>query len=451
MFNRETFCTMPWSSIMILPSGDFKICCFSGHLAPEGFTHGVAVDDNGVVMNVLTHDIMEAMNSKWHKELRLTQSKGKRHPTCEVCWHRDDAASTEGARSASLRMIRSYYQNTDLDPNRVGGQFMKGSPTHDNAIDMMQPDGSISNMPISLDLRFSNLCNMKCIMCDPTYSNMWYEDHIALKGSDKFSVGPKTYQIQKTPKVSGGFNYSTDMDSWNNDPRWWNQFEKMAPHLRHVYLTGGEPFVQPSHKEFIQKLIERDFAKNIVLEYDTNLSVINPNILESIKQFKDVIFRVSIDDINERYELIRFPGKFDRIEKNLKLLDDYDLTKKAGISTCIGIYSIFAPIRLHNHFKDSGIAVTSVRALRSPHAVDIANIPPSVKKTIIQIYEKSDIPDRCKFLVIGYLKNNMDFVSESESKNNIRNFVNYMDSLDRMRKTDWRATFPEVVSLLKLD
>jgi hypothetical protein len=57
-FTKETFCTLPWSSILILPSGDFKICCFTGHKLPHGGdSHGVAVDENMKAMNVLTHSI----------------------------------------------------------------------------------------------------------------------------------------------------------------------------------------------------------------------------------------------------------------------------------------------------------------------------------------------------------------------------------------------------------
>jgi MoaA/NifB/PqqE/SkfB family radical SAM enzyme len=451
MFNRETFCTLPWSSILILPSGDFKICCFSGHHTKTEYTHGVAVDDNGNVMNVLTHDIMEAMNSKWHKELRLTQQKGERHPTCKVCWDRDDAAKTEGEESVSLRVVRSFYQNSGSNMERIGGQCMTGSVTPDIAPEIMKSDGSINIMPMSLDMRFSNLCNMKCIMCEPTYSNLWYEDHIALYGKSSFLVGPKTYKINKTPKVSGGFTYSADMDAWNTDPRWWAQFDKIAPHLRHIYLTGGEPFVQPVHDVFIQKLIEREYAKDIVLEYDTNMSVINPKILGMLKQFKDVIFRVSIDDINEQYELIRFPGKFERVNKNMKMLEEFDMASKVvGISTCVGIHSIFAPIRLYNHFKPMNFSHISIRTLRAPAHLDIANLPPSIKEKVIETYQKSGLPDRYQFPVVGYLKNNMNQVTEEQGKQKLQGFVAYMNSLDKLRGTDWKVTFPEVVALISL-
>jgi MoaA/NifB/PqqE/SkfB family radical SAM enzyme len=450
MFNRETFCTMPWSSIMILPSGDFKICCFSGHHTKTEYTHGVAVDDNGVVMNVLTHDIMEAMNSKWHKEIRLAQQKGERHPTCKVCWDRDDAAATAGIQSVSLRVVRSYYQNVGSNMDRVGGQCLTGSVTQDSAADTMNADGSIGVMPISLDIRFSNLCNMKCIMCDSTYSNLWYEDHIAMTGKDTFLVGPKSYKIEKSPKVSGGHTYSTNMDAWNDDPRWWAQFDKIAPHLRHAYITGGEPFVQPVHDVFIQKLIERDYAKDIVLEYDTNMSVINPKILGMLKQFKDVIFRASIDDVGERYDLIRFPGKFERVNKNMKMLEEFDMASNvSAISTCVGIYSIFAPIRLFNHFKPKGNQL-SIRTLRYPAQVDIANLPPSMKQKVIETYQNSGIPELYQFPIVGYLKNNMNRVTEEQGAQKLRGFVAYMNSLDKLRGTDWKATFPEMVALLSL-
>jgi len=441
---------MPWSSIMILPSGDFKICCFSGHHTKTEYTHGVAVDDNGVVMNVLTHDIMEAMNSKWHKEIRLAQQKGERHPTCKVCWDRDDAAATAGIQSVSLRVVRSYYQNVGSNMDRVGGQCLTGSVTQDSAADTMNDDGSIGVMPISLDIRFSNLCNMKCIMCDSTYSNLWYEDHIAMTGKYTFLVGPKSYKIEKTPKVSGGHTYSTNMDAWNDDPRWWAQFDKIAPHLRHAYITGGEPFVQPVHDVFIQKLIERDYAKDIVLEYDTNMSVINPKILGMLKQFKDVIFRASIDDVGERYDLIRFPGKFDRVNKNMKMLEEFDMASNvSAISTCVGIYSVFAPIRLFNHFQPKGNQL-SIRTLRYPAQVDIANLPPSMKLKVIEAYQSSGIPELYQFPVVGYLKNNMNHVTEEQGKQKLQGFVAYMNSLDKLRGTDWKATFPEVVALLSL-
>ena len=94
MFQKDTFCILPWSSIQINPSGDFKICCFSGEYnndSASNLNHGMSVDDEGNVMNVMTHSIMDALNSETHKKIRLAQSRNERHPMCKVCWDRDDA------------------------------------------------------------------------------------------------------------------------------------------------------------------------------------------------------------------------------------------------------------------------------------------------------------------------------------------------------------------------
>lgn len=402
-------------------------------------------------MNVLTHDIMEAMNSKWHKELRLAQSKGERHEICRVCWDRDDAAETQGEIPTSLRVVRSYYQNEwgkENMPDRPGGYPMIGSLTEENAGKWMEEDGSIRTMPVSLDMRFSNLCNSKCIMCEPLYSSLWYEDWEAVNGKDYFEAGTKKYNIIKK-NVGRKQTYTDDMPDWNTDPRWWAQFDKMAPHLRHVYITGGEPFVQPVHDVFIQKLVERGHAKNIVIEYDTNLTVLNPKILNMLKEFKDIIIRVSLDGVNEQYNLIRFPAKFDKVLANIEMLEEYGLKDKiVNISCCIGIYSIFSPIEHHNFFKPRGYTQFVNRLLRSPPQVDIINLPRSIKEKVIEIYEQSGIDGFDSKHVVGYLKNNLDTYTDEECRPKMKAFLAYMNSLDKVRGTDWVKTFPEVYKLI---
>lgn len=451
-FNKETFCTMPWSSIMILPSGDFKICCFTGHKTSDGRdSHGVAVDDDGNTMNVLTHSIKEAMNSKWHKELRVAQSQGKRHEICKVCWDRDDAAATHDEIPTSLRVVRSYYQNLNSGTNkeRIGGHPMTGAVLPETAPDIMGADGSIDMMPLSLDMRFSNLCNAKCVMCEPLYSSLWYEDQIVVNRKNFFDVGSKRYNIEVKTSPTGRKTYSADTDSWNDDPRWWKQFDEFSPYLRHVYITGGEPFIQPVHDVFIEKLVERGYAKNIVMEYDTNLSVLNPKILKYLTEFKDVIIRISADDVEDRYNLIRFPLKFDRILHNIEMLREYGLHEKiANITSCIGIYSIFSPITMHRYFSKLGYNDFVFRILRAPPQVDIVNLPREAKEAVIRIYEESDLPHADQKHIVGYLKNNLTTFTDTECSQKLVMFRNYMDALDRSRGTSWRATMPEVDALI---
>ena len=202
MFNKDTYCVLPWSSIMITPSGDYKVCCFSGYGSLDDPSenrdsiHGMCYDENGKVMNVLTHTIQDALNSKYNKQIRLSQSKNERHPMCNVCWTRDDANKFKLQPTTSLRNFRSFIQFVEI----------KDVVTMEKAPDVMQEDGSIIDVrPISLDLRFTNVCNMKCIMCNSKYSNQWYEDELKL-GNTKFSYGKKSYNLIKVGDITKSDN-----------------------------------------------------------------------------------------------------------------------------------------------------------------------------------------------------------------------------------------------------
>lgn len=439
LFSKDTFCTLPWSSIQINPSGNFKICCFSGNAG----NHGVGKDEKtGDVMNIMTHSIEDALNSDLHKQLRLAQSRDEKHPVCRVCWEKESAnerqkvsMSSEDIKSVgySHRYVRTFKHLKD-EP---------GGVNLEDAASMMQPDGSIHNTPIMLDIRFSNLCNAKCIQCEPQYSNLWYYDHMQLTGSDKFRVGPKEYTIrQENNKLV------TDMVRWHDTPEWWDQFDRIKHRLRHIYITGGEPFLQPSHGEMLDRLVAAGLAQNILIEYDTNLMAINDKILQRLSQFKTVRFAVSVDDTEKRYELIRYPSSWSKLNTNLAKLKEYT-NFNIRITSCIGIFSVYSPMRVVPYFSSLGHDLFPQRLLRSPAVYDLAFLPPEIKIQILNKYENSNLPSRYKNITVGYLKNTMTRHDNLTCENMVRGYVTRMDSLDGLRGTDWRNTFPEVYELLR--
>jgi organic radical activating enzyme len=414
---------MPFNSIQIHPSGNFKICCFSGSEKGE---HGIVTDEADTVMNIMTHDIKDALNSKLHKELRLAQSENKRHTVCEVCWKKDDASVQ------SYRTGRTYFFNKN-DYNTA--------TTVDSAASKMKLDGSIDPNLLSLDIRFGNLCNAKCIHCTPMYSNAWYEDHIRLYGKIKYPVGNEEYEIY----MKNGVLKSTMSDSkWWETARWWQQFDTIKENLRTIYVTGGEPFLVPAHDIMLDKLIQDGLCKNIDLEYDSNFSVINPKILSKLSKFRSVTIAASFEDIEDRFELIRFPLKFNRVVNNLKMVKDYGVEVSA-ISSCLGIYTAFAPSRLVPYFQDLGFTDFRFRLLRNPAVYDLQWLPKKQKEIILNSYEKTNLGNKNTKALTGYLNNTLNKSSEPMT----RQFVGHMNSLDKIRGTNWKQTMPDVAELVK--
>lgn len=432
MFDKSTFCILPWSSIQINPSGEFKVCCFSGvsnETTLRGEDHGMCLDAQGNPMSIFTHTILEALNSQYHKQVRLAQSKNERHPLCKVCWDRDDASAQRGKITTSLRFFRSFQQLPALD-NAI---------SIDVAQDKITDDGSLDNeYPISLDLRFTNVCNMKCIMCSSRYSNQWYDDELKLYGRHN----QPNLEYKSVNNSLKAVNLA-----WHDAPEWWEQFEIIKTRIRHLYLTGGEPFIVKGHDELLDRLIAADLAKNVILEYDTNLTVINDKILNRLANFKQVIISVSCDDVNEGFELIRFPGKFNTMLENLTKLRTRNISIR-HLSSCIGIYSLFSPMKLYEYFKPLGYDTYSFRVLRAPDHSNIGLLPDHLKLRMIEIYEASTLPDKWKAFLCGYLENNLGKFTDEQCAASVGKHIGFLNKLDEIRGTDWKTTLPEVAELL---
>jgi hypothetical protein len=279
-------------------------------------------------------------------------------------------------------------------------------------------------------------------MCSSRYSSLWYEDEMKLYGNEYTTLGSKQYKIYKENGV-----YKSDTPVWHDSPIWWDRFDEIKHRIKHIYVTGGEPFIIKGHDVLLDKLIDSGLAKDVTMEYDTNLTVINDKILDKLKKFKKVMLFVSSDDIGDRFELIRFPGKFELMTKNLQKLKERNI-QVSHISSCVGIYSIFSPIRVEDYFSNMGYNNFSFRFLRTD-PYNISYLPDRMKKEIINIYEKSNLSDRWKGFVCGYLENNMNKY-EDKSSDYVAKFIKHMNNLDNIRHTDWKKTFPDVVKILDI-
>ena len=427
MFTDKTFCTLPWSHIQINTSGNFKVCCFTGDPAqPEGSTareHGVGKDENGVVMNVMTHSLEEAMNSTIHKELRLYQSEDKRHPVCRMCWDKEDAG------------VESHRQKMNTMHDQDDGYILRR-----HASSRMSSDGTINNFPVFLDIRFGNLCNAKCIMCEPLYSSLWFEDTKEIYGTDEFHVGADTYKVYQENGV-----YKSNLPKWWESEQFWKDFEKIAPRISELYITGGEPMLVPKHADMLDMLIATGHSKKIKLSYDTNLLAINEKVVNKFQHFRDVVIAVSSDDIEDRFQYIRYPSNWKKLQNNIQLLQKYNVKIKS-ISLCVGIYSLYSLMRMVPYYNSLGFYDFRQRILNSPVMFDMKWLPRQAKLDAINAYENSNIGQKNWQMTVGYLYNNLDV---PENPQMLHRFVERMDKFDKLRKLDWKNTFPEIADIMK--
>ena len=282
-------------------------------------------------------------------------------------------------------------------------------------------------------------------MCTPEYSSLWYEDWEELYGNRTVlppETGDEQYRLTKDSNGRDILDYS----KWWTSDIWWERFDKIAPDLRHIYFSGGEPLVSPAMSELLNRLIEKDFAKNVILRFDTNLTVINSKIIEKFKHFRKINFCVSVDDVAERYELIRFPGKYNTIVNNIKTLKENGMDVHY-ISCCVGVASIYSLIRITEIAEELNVP-TEFRFLEGPGWHDIRSLPKSAKIEIIDKYKSlmhhSDNRTKWYKSLIRLLEKYMDY----EHLPRLQEFVTTMNKLDKIRGTNWRKVLPDVQDIL---
>jgi hypothetical protein len=84
--------------------------------------------------------------------------------------------------------------------------------------------------------------------------------------------------------------------------------EEIFENIVDMYWAGGEPLYWKTHWEILDKIIKAGNAKNVVLRYNTNLSVIDykgVSIIDYFKHFKRVDFSCSLDGTGDIGEWIR--------------------------------------------------------------------------------------------------------------------------------------------------
>ena len=285
----NTFCPIPWNFQAIRANGDLRVCCQANVTKNQG----VIRKEDGSAYNAGKDVLVDARNNNMMKTIRLNMLNDVWNEECGRCQNEETAGLVS----------RRTYENEQWQLSI------------DEARSKTKEDGSIDpeDFPVVYyDLRFGNFCNLKCRMCGPTDSNAWYDDWIKLTGSNKF-------------KDTGGImeivNGNVSAFNWPEYEPFWEQLESNIHNIQHVYFAGGEPMLIERHYDFLERCVEKGAAKNIVVEYNTNMSTLPTRVTELWKHFKQVRIGASVDGMGSMQEYQRSPAKWEKTLNNLRKID----------------------------------------------------------------------------------------------------------------------------------
>ncbi len=209
-----------------------------------------------------------------------------------------------------------------------------------------------------LDIRNTNVCNLKCRYCGPHFSNKWADELGHAQSIVKCDISDKTELL-------------------------------ISDSLHWMYFTGGEPMMNPDHWQILEVLIEKDLAKNIQLLYNTNLTTLkykDKDIRSIWKHFKRVEVQVSVDGYGEIAENIRSGMNWNQFNANLFELLKID-TVQVSLTPVISILNIWEAHKIFEYATTLGID-TSPILLHGPDYLGVDVVPGELKPLALESAEQ---------------------------------------------------------------
>lgn len=288
---------------MVDTNGSIKLCCVAEDptLANKYGEHKT----EGQNMTVRNSSLSEAWNSEYMESVRERMISGRQVKDCSQCYRREK----QGQYSFRQRANDDWQQHVQ----QVTQYYDLYKQDYAEADQILQKRMSVTKhyveLPVYLDIRFGNLCNLKCRMCTGLYSKKLGEE-----------LNEISQQDEAFRQIAGDTAKVHDFD-WYDD-NFWNDLEKYLPRINLLYLTGGEPTLVEGNYNFLQGLIDKGYAKNISLVFNTNATNFQQRFLDTVSHFAHITFNLSIDGIEGVQEYIRYPSKWKAIEKNMFTLMD---------------------------------------------------------------------------------------------------------------------------------
>ena len=288
----KTYCPLAWNHSFINQDGSFQVCCTS-----EEFDNHIRYDDGKKIF--ISDDVSpkEVMNSQFMKDIRKQMLNGEWPELCKRC------EITESNGGASRRLVEIEY---------FGEQNQRN-------LEQTEEDGHTTAPITSADYRLGNLCNLQCRTCNPRSAQMWIKEWNVIKP-----------EAEKFPKEVMDSYKKYD---WIDSEVLPKDFALKAPTLNHIHFAGGEPLIVPQMRKVLEKCIESGNAKNITITYNTNMTVLPDNIINLWREFKTVKILASIDAIGELNSYIRYPSNWNKIEANIKKINDFH--QDFNVSECM--------------------------------------------------------------------------------------------------------------------
>ena len=392
--NSKHFCMMPWTHMHLWPAGTTYPCCMSDPEFPIG--------------NTQEQSLQEIWNGEELRNIRMNMLQDKPSKECRRCYELEE----NGMSTLRTGSIGNYAHHWDK-------------------VEATSDDGSAGDVNMAyMDIRFSNLCNLKCRSCGPQFSSSWFEDHKAIYGKLNH---PKILQVRDEMK--------SFMD----------ELDPLLESVERVYWAGGEPLITKEHYNILDKWIAMD-KRDVSMDYTTNFTQMyykKKTAFDYWNKFENVRVAASLDANHARGEYLRKNMVWSEVVQNRRTMIEQCPHVYFELTPTVSVYNVLNLPDFHKEWIEEGLLEPKnirINILLDPTYMRLSILPPWIKSKVVERYQEH----------IAYLKQFEDIAGvindyesilnfmEKERTDEIKMFKFKTQRIDTLRQENLLDVFPEL-------
>lgn len=323
--------------------------------------------------NVKDHNLQEYLESDFYKKLITNMKAGRYGSGCMEC--------------------------IEDEKSGVNGMLYNG--------DRRYPDKTEFSL-WDMEIKFGNICNAGCIMCSPYNSSLIEQEN---------KLNPEMLSFRR--------NFTSPNENWFEDKDKFREIAILASKGNKIRFTGGEPTVRGLLDDFLSIVVEHN--TDLIIQITSNGSSFSKKLQDSLIRFKDVRINLSIDGYGKANDFIRWPIKWDKLEKNIDAMLSYN-NIKCNIETSLQAASLDSLPELINWCEQKGIH-WNANSVYAPEYLQ-------------PFLARQEIIDNVRKLENEKINKLLEYNSSKYDKNKLRNkMISYYDILSKVRKINWKECF----------
>ena len=364
--NLNTFCSRPWEELHIEEDGKVTPCCV---MPSNRFPMG--------------NNLQEYSTGKALHNLKSDLLRGIKNKNCEWCWNNEKDG------------MSSHRKKDVIALNTPGFR--------------------------SIHLRLTNVCNLKCRMCNPSFSSTWAVENKKhklfsekeVKIKDVFDNNEKLYELLKYNILEG--------------------------RLRFIDISGGEPLITDSNFKLLNFLIDNKCAHLVSIHYSTNLMKLDYkkiNLIDLWKNFKHVTIEASCDGWGEAVEYSRTGFSRKTFLECISKLNGHKNIKLA-INCVVNIYSVWTLPEIEKFRERIGAFITYSPCYLPDHC-NPQRLYKEDKEALYKLYKGNE-----------YLEKVFNTFIKTDLPPLEHKMLKFNSTLDKYRGTSFFHVFPQYIKYYK--